>query len=201
MDCSSAAYLIFDSRADWYFESSERMVTAGVMPGFTGPGGPEFQPYTLITRGDMAEYMVKAHFWALSQTVPARSCLSYFPDVTCAHPQRLYIEWARDLGITLGNAQGNFVPDSNVTRAEMAAFLERLQWGGDANVPKCYPDPGWSDLAEIPDWSEPYIHALRADRLTSGCVAVPLTYCSLGGVQRSDIATFLSRLVGEVPLP
>jgi hypothetical protein len=189
------------TEADWYFDSSERMVTAGVMSSFAGPWGPEFRPTVRILRSDMAEFLVKAHFWKLGQTVPDRACLSYFPDVACAHAQRLDIEWAKDLGITLGNAQGNFVPEANVTRAEMAAFLERLKWGGDAKVPKCYPDPGWSDIAEIPDWSEPYIHALRADRITSGCSASPLTYCSLGAVQRSDVATFLARLVGEVPLP
>jgi hypothetical protein len=189
------------TEADWYFDSSERMVTAGIMPSFTGATGPEFRPTVKILRSNMAEFLVKAHFWKLGQAVPDRACLGYFPDVACAHAQRLEIEWAKDLGITLGNAQGNFVPDANVTRAEMAAFLERLKWGGDANVPKCYPDPGWSDLAEIPDWAEPYIHALRADRITSGCSASPLTYCSLSGVQRSDVATFLARMVGEVPLP
>jgi hypothetical protein len=189
------------TEADWYFDSSERMMTAGIIPSFDGASGPEFRPTTRILRSDMAEFLVEAHFWKLGWSVPNRACLSYFPDVACGHPQRLHIEWAKDLGIALGNAQGNFVPDGNVTRAEMAAFLERLKWGGDGNVPKCYPDPGWSDLAEIPDWSEPYVHALRADRITAGCSASPLAFCSLGGVQRSEVATFLARLVGEVPLP
>jgi hypothetical protein len=189
------------TEADWYFESSDRMDSAGIMPSFGTAAGPEFRPSTVITRGDMAEYLVKAHFWELGQSVPARSCFGYFPDVPCSHPQTLEIEWAKDLGITLGNAQGNFVPDANVTRAEMAAFLTRLEYGGDANVPKCQADPGWNDYPEHPSWSRSYVNLLRAMRVTAGCSASPLAYCPLSQVQRSDLATFLARLVGEVPMP
>lgn len=149
----------------------------------------------------MAEYLVKAHFWQLGQSVPVRACAGDFPDVPCSHPQVLWIEWAKDLGITLGAADGNFYPASSVTRAEMAAFLDRLVYGGDAAVPKCYPDPGWSDLASIPAWAQPYVNLLVFDRITSGCVAQPLTYCPFGTVQRSEIATFLARIVGEVAKP
>jgi hypothetical protein len=189
------------AESDFYFDSSERMVTAGVMPSFTGASGPEFRATLKVTRGDMAEYLVKAWFWDLGQSVPVRDCYADFPDVTCDHPQRLYVEWAKDLGITLGGADGNFYPTNLVTRAEMAAFLNRLRYGGDASVPKCVGDPGWSDLAQIPSWSLPYINLLRSDRITAGCSASPLSYCPLGNVQRSDIATFLSRVVGEIALP
>jgi hypothetical protein len=82
----------------------------------------------------------------------------------------------------------------------MAALVVRLLYNGEPNVPKCQPDPGWSDLAEIPDWSEPYVNLLRAKRLTAGCQTSPLAFCSLGNVQRSDLAVFLGRAVGEVPL-
>jgi hypothetical protein len=186
---------------DFYFDSSERMVSAGIMGAFSGVSGPEFRPTTIITRGDMGEFMVKAHFRERKQAVPDRACLGYFPDVPCGHGQRLFIEWARDLGITLGNAQGNFVPDANVSRAEMAAFLGRLEFGGDAGVPKCEVDPGWNDLPLHPDWAKPYINLLRALRITAGCQASPLEYCPLGIVQRSEIATFLARVTGEIPLP
>jgi hypothetical protein len=190
------------TESDWYFESSERMVTAGIMAQTGSAGSPTFSPTQIISRGDMAEYLVKGYFWMSEPTgVPTRSCLSYFPDVPCGHAQRLYIEWAKDLGITLGAADGNFYPTNNVTRAEMAAFLDRLAYSGDASVPKNDPDPGWADLATIPGWALPYVNRLRMDRVTAGCSASPLMFCALGAVQRSDISMFLARVVGEVPLP
>jgi hypothetical protein len=189
------------TEADWYFESSDRMVQAGIQPQTSGAAGPLFEPTRIITRGDMAEALVKAWYWALGTAVPDDPCSSWFPDVPCDHPQRRWIEEARDLGITLGNAQGNFVPDANVTRTEMAAFLTRLRFGGDANVPKCEADPGWSDLASIPAWGLPYVDLLRVLRITAGCGASPLSYCPLGSVQKSDLSMFLARLTGALPLP
>jgi hypothetical protein len=189
------------TESDWYFEASERMVTEAILPGFAGPYGPEFRPTIPLTRAEITQAVVRAHFWQLGGTPPLRTCLSpYFPDVPCSHPQRNEIEWAKDLGIALGGADGNFHPSSLVTRAEMAAFVVRLLYNGEPNVPKCQPDPGWSDLAEIPDWSEPYVNLLRAKRLTAGCQASPLAFCSLGNVQRSDLAVFLGRAVGEVEI-
>jgi hypothetical protein len=185
---------------DWYFEASERMVTEAILPGFAGPSGPEFRPTIPLSRAEITQAVVRAHFWQLGGTPPLRACLSSFPDVPCGHPQRNEIEWSKDLGIALGGADGNFHPASLVTRAEMAALIVRLVYGGETNVPKCQPDPGWSDLAEIPDWSEPYVNLLRAKRLTAGCQASPLAFCSLGNVQRSDLAVFLGRAVGEVKI-
>jgi hypothetical protein len=186
---------------DWYFEASERMVSEGILPGFAGPYGPEFRPTIPLTRAEITQAVVRAHFWQLGGTPPLRTCLSpYFPDVPCSLPQRNEIEWAKDLGIALGGADGNFHPDSLVTRAEMAALVVRLLYNGEPKVPKCQLDPGWSDLAEIPDWSEPYVNLLRAKRLTAGCQASPLAFCSLGNVQRSDLAVFLGRAVGEVKI-
>jgi subtilisin-like proprotein convertase family protein len=191
------------TEADWYFESSDRMTGMSIMPFWNGASGPEFRPTLYVTRGDMAEFLVKAYWWANSPTheVPGRVCFGYFPDVPCADPQALYVEWARDLGITLGGADGGFHPANNVTRAEMAAFLLRLEYGGASNVPDCQPDPGWADLADIPDWAKPYVNLLRARRITFGCSASPLQYCPLTPVSRSEMATFLSRLVDQIPLP
>jgi hypothetical protein len=188
------------TETDWYFEASERMVTEGILPGFAGPSGPEFRPTIPLTRAEITQSVVRAHFWQLGTTPPVRACLGSFPDVPCSHPQRNEIEWAKNLGIALGGADGSFHPASLVTRAEMAALVVRLLYNGEPNVPKCQPDPGWSDLAEIPDWSEPYVNLLRAKRLTAGCQASPLAFCSLGNVQRSDLAVFLGRAVGEVTL-
>ena len=185
----------------FYFESSDRMVAADVIDAFSGPSGPEFRPDQRIDRAEMADALVRANYRKLGLPVPSHTCASYFPDVPCSDPRNPMIELARELGITLGAADGNFYPDSGLTRAEMAAFLDRLSYGGDAAVPKCVPDPGWSDLASIPGWAQPYVNLLRNDRISAGCSATPLTYCALLGMTRGELATFLSRILEEVPKP
>ena len=189
------------AETDFFFTAAERMVTLGLLPGAGTASAPEFQPTRLVLRSEMADALVRAHFLLEGASVPDRTCRGYFPDVPCEHPQRLGIEWAKDLGIALGGVDGTFQPSSNLTRAEMAAFLDRLAFGSDSAVPKCDTDPGWADAASIPGWATAYVNTLYGQRITAGCSASPLMYCPLGSVQRSELATFLARVVGEVPKP
>ena len=190
------------TEADWYFDSSDRMVAAGILGTFAGTGGTEFRPTLPILRSEMAEAVVRAHFRLLGTGVPSRACLGSFPDVPCGHPQRLFVEWAKDLGIALGGTDGLFHPDSNLTRAEMAAFLDRLIFGGEGSVPKCADEVPWGDDAAVPAWAKPYVDLLAFERVTTGCTggANPW-FCPGGLVQRSELATFLARILGDVPKP
>lgn len=64
--------------------------------------------------------LVFAAFWAGS-TSAATGC---FPD-TNAHWAEVFICWLKDNGITSGYTNGNYGPEDNVTRAQMAVFLQR----------------------------------------------------------------------------
>ncbi len=44
---------------------------------------------------------------------------------TIGHPYETYICWMKDNGITSGTGGGNYSPQANVTRGQMAVFLQR----------------------------------------------------------------------------
>ena len=49
-----------------------------------------------------------------------------FADVPDSHTFHNDVQWMLDNGITSGCGSGNYCPDSNVTRGQMAAFMKRL---------------------------------------------------------------------------
>jgi hypothetical protein len=88
-------------------------------------------------------------------------------------------------GITRGCTATRFCPDSPVTRAEMAVFLDRafdLEPGDDAFDD----DDG--------HWAEASINALANSGITRGCDDG--TFCPDAPVTREQMATFLRRALG-----
>ena len=114
-----------------------------------------------------------------------------FADVPTDHWAFIWIEKLYEMGITKGckSEPLSYCPDNEVTRAEMAVFLERGMNGSDFNPPVgagtvFYDVP--FDNAYV-DW----IEKLYADGITAGC-GVKL-YCPNDPVTRAQMAIFLLR--------
>jgi len=121
--------------------------------------------------------------------VPRTNVLSSFGDVPSDFWAWSYIEAIGAAGITTGCAPGQYCPGSLVSRAEMAAFLERgLQ--GPAFTP---PPPTGTRFTDVPAgyWAAGWIEQLAADGITTGCA--PGQYCPAQAVNRSEMAVFLLR--------
>ncbi len=107
------------------------------------------------------------------------------------------IEWLKDAGITLGcNPPDNtlFCPDDNVTRGQMAAFLNRA-----LALPASAADPFIDDNNSI---FEADIAALAAAEITLGCNPPDNNkYCPGNFVTRGQMAAFLVRALGLPPGP
>jgi hypothetical protein len=111
-----------------------------------GCGGTNFCPFAFVTRGDAAEWIIKAKlsnvhpttitgcstplapvgpcllggdkFWPLLDTTP------YFPgDVGTGHPQFGAIQMMRRLRITNGTAPTTYSPSDFATRQAVATFI------------------------------------------------------------------------------
>ncbi|MCK6682436.1 MAG: lamin tail domain-containing protein [Thermoanaerobaculia bacterium] len=216
---------------DFYFESSARVVDAGIMePDFDGgTAGPQFSPSATILRRDMADYLARAYQWwrTGSTALPAATCVpsgagsTDFPDVPCSDPDWLAIHWIKTWGVTLGSpcAQGLcFLPENGVDRAQMVTFFERLRQGALLNTllstvgetdPGCaqpYPAcSGWTDpVLKTAGWPRREVNVAFADRLTVGCSGTPgnnLTMCATSLVTRGEMAEFLGRTIGLVSTP
>ena len=64
--------------------------------------------------------------------VPRALASDAFPDVPDSHWAHDFIKWLSDNGITSGFPDGTYRPDNNVTRAEMAVFVQQVAGAGSA---------------------------------------------------------------------
>jgi hypothetical protein len=110
-----------------------------------------------------------------------------FSDVPTSHFAFLFIERLFDAGITGGCATNplSYCPESSVTRAQMAVFLERGIHGSSFNPPDVIPT--FTDTAG--NFAEDWIEALKNDGVTAGCG--PGIYCPDSAVTRGQMAVFL----------
>jgi hypothetical protein len=98
------------------------------------------------------------------------------------------VDWLAENRITLGCAPNRYCPDGTVTRAEMAAFLWRLEGSPEGSTRAGFADVSdESFAAKAVDW-------LLASETTSGCTTT--TYCPEGLVTRAEMFTFLKRMDG-----
>ena len=64
--------------------------------------------------------------------VPTALAVDAFPDVPDSHFAHDFIKWLFDNGITSGFPDGTYRPDNNVTRAQMAVFIQQVAGAGSA---------------------------------------------------------------------
>ena len=72
------------------------------------------------------------------------------------------IEVLESVGIMIGDENGNFNPDQNVTRNEMAVVMANLMEYNVASYKNTSP------FTDVPSWAEPYVAACYTNGITSG---------------------------------
>ncbi|MCH5187117.1 MAG: S-layer homology domain-containing protein [Oscillospiraceae bacterium] len=88
----------------------------GILDGIAEPGG-SYEPDKSITRGEFVAMLVRgAEFTGSTDN---------FPDVPEDYPYAKEIMAAKRVGVALGDENGNFNPDSTVTRQDISAFVYR----------------------------------------------------------------------------
>jgi len=152
----------------------------------TGCGVETYCPNSLVTREQMAAFIVRA-----KEGEPAANyCDSDrpFSDVTSDMWSCKYIKRLKELRITTGYADDTYRPANNVTRAEMATFLIR---GVEGELPDEYCDSGLPFVDVMNDWSCKYIKRLKELNITTGYGDG--TYRPANNVTREEMAAFLWR--------
>ena len=89
------------------------------------------------------------------------SSAASYADVTSEDNQEA-IEVLEAVGIMIGDENGDFNPDQNVTRNEMAVVMSNLM---EYNVAS-YKDT--SPFTDVPSWAEPYVAACWTNGITAG---------------------------------
>ena len=110
-----------------------------------------------------------------------------YADVSSEQNQEA-IEVLQEVGIMTGDENGNFNPDANVTRNEMAVVMSNLM---DYRVATY---AGTSPFTDVPAWAEPYVAACYTNGITSGISAT--TYGGNETVTTAQAALMLMKALG-----
>ena len=180
---SFAAGFLDVKPTDYYFNAINLLAQRGIS---TGCGSNNFCPTQNITRSQMAIFLVRAIEGGDTFTY---SSTPHFADVPANAPGFQWIQHMYELGITTGCGNGNYCPNDNVTRDQMAVFIIRARYGAQAAF--TYPTtPTFSDVPSSETYFQ-WIQRLAQDGITAGCGSG--TYCPGAPVLRGDMAIFLMR--------
>jgi hypothetical protein len=133
-----------------------------------------------VTRDEMARFL-----WRF-RSLPLATTASSFDDVPADATYSPAVDWLAETGITLGCTATSYCPAGTVTRAEMAAFLWRLE-----GSPVGSPAAGFGDVS-TDHFAGPAVNWLLASGTTAGCTTT--AYCPQSLVTRAEMFTFLLRL-------
>jgi len=169
-------------RGHWAETSIDWAFTTAITPGCPTDGATAGStcPELDVTRDEMAQFM-----WR-SKGQPAPTTTAAFEDVAVDATYTTAVDWLAEQAITLGCTTTTYCPDGTVTRAEMAAFLWRLEGSPEGSTPAGFGDvPEGAFYGAAADW-------LLASGTTTGCTTT--SYCPDGLVTRAEMFTFLQRL-------
>ncbi|MGI6256384.1 MAG: S-layer homology domain-containing protein [Acutalibacter sp.] len=142
---------------DWFYDNVMRAVELGIAKG---KGNGTFDPYGQITRRDFAIMLAQA----MGQSNDGEA-VSPFPDVADNDYGVVSIKYLYDQKITVGDSDGNFNPDANITRQEVAIMLAKA-FGATGTT-----DTVFTDDAKIASWAKDYVYAAKAAGLMNGDTA------------------------------
>ena len=98
------------------------------------------------------------------------------------------IEVLKAVGIMVGDESGDFNPDQNVTRNEMAVVMSNLMAYNVATYANTSP------FTDVPSWAEPYVAACWTNGITAGTSAT--TYGGSEDVTTAQAALMLMKALG-----
>jgi hypothetical protein len=161
---------------------------AGVMPG-CDPAGFLFCPSALVTRADMAGFILRAVHGASFVPTPYAGA---FNDVQAGDYNADYIQSFFEEGYTAGCGGGNYCPGAAHTRGQTAVFILKGTHGPSYVPPACASTHVFDDVpcpatpgAPFGDW----IGQLYSEQITAGCGGND--FCPGAGIPNEQMATFL----------
>lgn len=170
------------SVGSWYYDAVEFMYSRGVMKGMTDT---TFEPETQMSRA-----MLVVSVYRLAGS-PSTGGGSTYPDVSDGMWYTDAVVWATKAGIIKGMEDGQFHPNSIVTREQMVTIVHRYAtYGG-------FDTSAYSDLSGYADAGQIQPYALRAMQWAVGMGLIKgidsVTIDPAGGATRAQVAAILTR--------
>jgi hypothetical protein len=152
-----------------------------------GCGGGSYCPDEVMTRGEMAAFIIRA----LYGEAFTYSGAPYFNDVSTTHAYFKYIQKMRELGITVGCTTTTYCPAAPVTRGEMSVFLVRARLGLTSNDSFAYSSTPYFNDVPPGHVFYAFIQKMKELGITAGCTAN--SYCAESPNTRGQMAVFVTR--------
>lgn len=181
-------------QSHWAWQYIESIYNAGITGGCVN-SPLSYCPNSTVTRAQMAIFLLRG-IHGSSYSPPAVGAGTGFKDVPADYWAAIWIKQLAAEGITGGCGNGNFCPDSTVTRDQMAVFLLKAKYGS-TYTPPSVSDTGFSDVPAN-YWAAAWITQLAAESITGGCGGG--AYCPTTAVTRDQMAAFLQKSF-NLPLP
>ena len=173
------------SDSDWFYDPVVWIYKEGLM---TGTSATTFEPNTSTTRA-----MIVAMLARLENVTSAES--AGFADVAANDWYATAVNWAAASGITSGTGDGNFSPNTAITREQLAAILMNYaQYKGQDTSARATLDT-YSDAAAISSWANDVMSWAVAEGLLTGVTNDQLQ--PQGNATRAQVAAILQRFLAE----
>ena len=163
----------------------ERLYAAGITGGCVTTPSLLYCPESGVTRAQMAIFLLKG-IHGSGYVPPAVDAGTGFTDVPVDYWAAAWIKQLAIEGITSGCGDGNYCPETTVTRAQMSIFLLKAKYSSAYTPPN--PIGVFTDVP-VGYWADKWIEQLAVEGITSGCGAG--TYCPDNSVTRAQMAVFL----------
>ena len=169
----------------WYKDAVQYAYAGGLM---TGVSANEFAPEATTTRAMIVSMLAR-----LEGVESAES--AGFTDVAADDWYATAVNWAAASGITSGTGDGNFSPNTAITREQLAAILMNYaQYKGQDVSARAMLDT-YSDATAISSWANDVMSWAVAEGLISGVTADTLQ--PQGAATRAQVAAILQRFLSE----
>ena len=176
----------------------ETIAQLGVTLGCDDDNPYRFCPRQVVSRSQMAAFLYRAvGYW--TGRVPPTGRGVELSDVALDAWYRSYAQWAVSIG-AFAALGGEFDPDAEVTRADMAIMLAAAFNLIDP-LSRTQPQPEglFADMAEQDPAAVLAAEALYRVGVTIGCAIEPLRYCPDRPVTRAQMSTFIARALNLDP--
>lgn len=131
-----------------YFHAIDDLQDRGIIEGYEKGGSRFFKPLQPISRAEVLKVLILAAEIPLVEENP-----HYFADVPLEAWYSIYVNTAADLDIVQGFADGDFHPQSQVSRAEFLKMLVR-----SFGIPE-------TDKQETDSWYDPFFRVAKELRI------------------------------------
>jgi len=169
----------------WYKDAVQYAYDNGLM---TGVSATEFAPEATTTRAMIVSMLAR-----LESVESAES--AGFSDVSDSDWYATAVNWAAASGITSGTGDGNFSPNTAITREQLAAILMNYaQYKGQDVSARATLDT-YSDATAISSWANDVMSWAVAEGLLTGVTADTLQ--PQGAATRAQVAAILQRFLSE----